>query len=777
MRFSSLGCRISLAILGVILLLIGPVFRGTAQSQQPAYNTAFLTDEQLENYQAMTESEIRDFLTRQNSYFKSKIDDVDGVEFDPAAVIAEASRKYRINPRVLLVTLQKESSGVTRSTRPSNTTMGFLMGCISSSTAREQLTCAAERFRAYHDDLLIRGTTVSGWRVGSSKQTQDGVSVTPATRAVAGQFTYTPYAGAQWGGNRSSVGGVYLFYNFWQKFGFDQSSGSAPATASATVFLLDVSGSMAENWRGGVKLESAKRAALDVISMIEQESQFGEADHQVAIATFHTTAAVELALTDDYQRARDVIARLSPQNRTNIGDGLQVSNQILSAMPVTTPKIIILLSDGLSNEGMLSHEIIAGPVQAAAAAGTCIYTVGFGERGDLDENLLRAIAEGSGCGEYTYAEAPSELERVYIRLRHQTLGTVLAEFEGQIAQNETVTVGQVDIPADKGELYITLHWPGSELDLIVTDPRGRSVGSDYPGLSLVKYQRMIYLIISDPRPGSWKLSALGRDVPENVLTYDAIVSVRDRIGPPPGTGVPLWAVALLVMLGGGGLGLVVALRSRSRSGRDSSGIQVLSGNSTGLFVPLRGKKPLIIGRAPYCDITLSDPRVSARHAKIEQTPQGFVLSDLGSRQGTYVNGRAVQQVVLRGGERVRLGHTELAFATTSSGDMSSLGAQVPRSDSPIAYLAIVVGAHEFGNRQPVNADIVLGRYTGCPLDLSADALISQRHAWLGYKDGKWYIADMSSGNGTLVNGAAITSHWLHSGDEIQLGNTRIRFTL
>jgi len=736
----------------------------------------FLTDEQLEDYDAMTESEIRAFLNHQNSYFRREITDIDGVSFDPAAVIAQAARTYRINPQVLLATLQKESSGVTRSSRPSDVTLRFLMGCVAPSTAREQITCAAERFRAYHDALISRGVTVSGWRVGNSKQTQDGVLVTPATRAIAGQFTYTPYAGVQWGGNQPSVGGVYLFYDAWQRFGFDQSSEGENTIASATVFLIDVSGSMMQDWRGGIKLRSAQQAALDVIAMIEQESQFGEADHQVAVVTFHTYAEVALPLTNDYQSAREAITRLRAQDMTNIGEGLQYSNHVLAGVSAETPKIIILLSDGINNVGLPNNTIISGPVQEAAKAGTCIYTVGFGDRGDLDETLLRAIATGSGCGTYTYAEAATELERVYIRLRHQALGTILNEFEGQIRQNETVTVGQVEVPANKGDLYITLHWPGSELDLIVTDPRGRRVGTDYPGANLVRYQRMVYLIISNPRPGDWTLSALGVDVPEGILTYDAIVSVRDRIAPPPGAGRPLLAAIVLILLLGGGIGLVLVLNSRPQASRDSSGVQILSGNSSGLFVPLRRDRHLTIGRAPYCDLTLSDPRVSARHAKIERTPQGFILTDLGSRQGTYVNGNPVRQVLLHGGERIRLGRTELTFAIHSPSGMPA-PKYTPHPDGPTAYLTVIVGAHEFGERCPISGGTILGRYAGCPVDLSADALVSQRHAWLGYQDGAWYIADMDSGNGISVNGTPVKSQWLHSGDEFQLGNTRIKFTL
>jgi hypothetical protein len=189
----------------------------------PAYNTAFITDAQLEHYNSMTAAEIRAFLVSRGSYFRQAIADVDGVTFDPAAVIASAAAQYRINPKVILATLQKEHSGITRTTRPSDAQMRFLMGCVSPTTARAQLACAAQRFRSYHDALAGNGVTVSGWRVGVAKATQDGVSVTPASRAVAGQFTYTPYAGVQWGGNRAGVGGVYLFYDWWTALGFADS--------------------------------------------------------------------------------------------------------------------------------------------------------------------------------------------------------------------------------------------------------------------------------------------------------------------------------------------------------------------------------------------------------------------------------------------------------------------------------------------------------------------------------------------------------------------------
>ncbi len=214
----------TVAILAVLMLLssIGMLaIANPVLAQEPIYNTAFITDAQLEDYNSMTASQIQVFLASYNSYFKQSIQDVDGQVFNPSTVIAQAASQYHINPKVILATLQKESAGVTRTTRPSNTMMRFLMGCVSPNTARQQLTCAAERFRAYQDQLTTKGSTVGGWKVGTSKTTQDGVVVTPANKVIAGQFTYTPYAGMQWGGNQPSVGGVYLFYSAWNNFGFN----------------------------------------------------------------------------------------------------------------------------------------------------------------------------------------------------------------------------------------------------------------------------------------------------------------------------------------------------------------------------------------------------------------------------------------------------------------------------------------------------------------------------------------------------------------------------
>ncbi len=54
-------------------------------------------------------------------------------------------------------------------------------------------------------------------------------------------------------------------------------------------------------------------------------------------------------------------------------------------------------------------------------------------------------------------------------------------------------------------------------------------------------------------------------------------------------------------------------------------------------------RPMIIGRHPSCDIMLPDRQISREHARIFHTADGFFIEDLGSKNGTYVNGEAVTQ--------------------------------------------------------------------------------------------------------------------------------------
>ena len=80
------------------------------------------------------------------------------------------------------------------------------------------------------------------------------------------------------------------------------------------------------------------------------------------------------------------------------------------------------------------------------------------------------------------------------------------------------------------------------------------------------------------------------------------------------------------------------------------------------------KQNTSIGRNPSADILVDDPVVSSRHALVTSTENSYVpgvmdfyIEDLGSKNGTDVNGRKIRKLKLHHGDVIRIGRTELRF--------------------------------------------------------------------------------------------------------------------
>jgi hypothetical protein len=74
-----------------------------------------------------------------------------------------------------------------------------------------------------------------------------------------------------------------------------------------------------------------------------------------------------------------------------------------------------------------------------------------------------------------------------------------------------------------------------------------------------------------------------------------------------------------------------------------------------------GEEPVRIGRLPDCAIALSDSQVSRHHAEVRRAEQGFAVVDLGSLNGTTVNGVAVQEHTLTDGDVIGVGETAIRY--------------------------------------------------------------------------------------------------------------------
>jgi pSer/pThr/pTyr-binding forkhead associated (FHA) protein len=89
---------------------------------------------------------------------------------------------------------------------------------------------------------------------------------------------------------------------------------------------------------------------------------------------------------------------------------------------------------------------------------------------------------------------------------------------------------------------------------------------------------------------------------------------------------------------------------------------------------LLDKEVTTAGRHPDSDIFLDDVTVSRRHAEFRRTPTGgFLVRDVGSLNGTYVNRDRIDEAVLSGGDEVQIGKYRLVFFAPVTPHMSDGG--------------------------------------------------------------------------------------------------------
>lgn len=103
-------------------------------------------------------------------------------------------------------------------------------------------------------------------------------------------------------------------------------------------------------------------------------------------------------------------------------------------------------------------------------------------------------------------------------------------------------------------------------------------------------------------------------------------------------------------------------------------------------------KPIVIGRAPECDIVLDLPQISRRHAQLRPTAAGVVVEDLGSSNGLWINDRQVAQGTLRPGDELRLDQTRftLSVPAPAAPAPQHAPAQAVRDARPWGRIAVVI---------------------------------------------------------------------------------------
>lgn len=205
------------------------------------------------------------------------------------------------------------------------------------------------------------------------------------------------------------------------------------------------------------------------------------------------------------------------------------------------------------------------------------------------------------------------------------------------------------------------------------------------------------------------------------------------------------------------------------------------GKQTGL--PLAHEE-YALGRGESNSIRLTDRNVSRRHATLYKNGQGWVIRDLNSYNGTYVNGVRVHgEQHLRHGDLVQLGdyRIEIIDEALSSAVTSPTPPPGSRSTAHLPLhsrpnrLVMVVGPTP-GAEFPLEGErFTIGRSEDATISINHSS-VSRLHAELiSLGNGRYEVVDKQSANGVRINGVELKRGLLEAGDAIELGDVRLRF--
>ncbi|HSF83359.1 MAG TPA: FHA domain-containing protein [Anaerolineales bacterium] len=202
------------------------------------------------------------------------------------------------------------------------------------------------------------------------------------------------------------------------------------------------------------------------------------------------------------------------------------------------------------------------------------------------------------------------------------------------------------------------------------------------------------------------------------------------------------------------------------------------------------KASISLGRANTNDIILDDVRVSRSHAQLESSTRGLTLIDLGSSNGTRLNGLRIDRATLRPGDTISLGSQQLKYQVEDPSEdlgLTKIDSQMqleqtmnqeylPRVINETSTPSLVVFTGEKTWRVDLNnLDLaVIGRDESCAVYIESSK-VSRRHAEVQQVSGAFVLKDLGSTNGTWLGEQQVEHHILQDGDTFRVGPAQIVF--
>lgn len=198
----------------------------------------------------------------------------------------------------------------------------------------------------------------------------------------------------------------------------------------------------------------------------------------------------------------------------------------------------------------------------------------------------------------------------------------------------------------------------------------------------------------------------------------------------------------------------------------------LNPSAAGTLIALN--KPIcVVGARALVHMHLNSPQVSRAHALILLERGRVYVRDLASKNGTYRNGDLIREAELYASDMIRFGpfilNCQANFPLTplAEGDDAEMG------DGTVAGELELDASGRRIDLSP--RTVLIGRRSGCDVVLT-EREISRAHAVVFRHEGRQFVRDLNSKNGTFVNGQKVRQAELQDQDQIQIGPHTLRYS-
>ncbi len=212
------------------------------------------------------------------------------------------------------------------------------------------------------------------------------------------------------------------------------------------------------------------------------------------------------------------------------------------------------------------------------------------------------------------------------------------------------------------------------------------------------------------------------------------------------------------------------------------------------------KGPVCVGRSQECEVHIDNLGVSRRHCEIVRDGRVFVVRDLKSNNGTFVNGRRVTAHNLNSGDEISIGKYSIGFSSADEPPPEPAKKKVEEEeeDGDIGGMTMAIDARQMALIQREKASRVKGYLVfnegkvrrelfleksvyqvgkGKECDLRTSGWFAPRkHAVIFRDDTGFRLIDVSpKGKGVLINQKAIDDERLKDGDHLTIGDRHFQF--